>query len=170
MASYFLSITDEQADLIRQSPLFFVATAAPTADATQDGVGPINVSPKGGVPLHILDRNRVAYLDYAGSGDETARHTLAGSPITIMVCSFDDENAAIVRLYGRATITPIDESPLKETMLEYGAKELKLTPRHVIEVTVEKTVTSCGYGVPIMEFVRDRSTAERERLYKTNRM
>jgi len=32
MASYFPSITDEQADLIRQTPLFFVATAAPTSD------------------------------------------------------------------------------------------------------------------------------------------
>ncbi len=169
MASYFPSITDEQADLIRQTPLFFVATAAPTADAMQDGVGPINLSPKGGVPLHILDPNRVAYLDYAGSGDETARHTHAGSPITIMVCSFDDENAAIVRLYGRATITPVDESPLRERMLEFGAKELKLTPRHIIEVHVEKTVTSCGYGVPIMAFVRDRTTAERGRNFKTNR-
>ena len=109
MATYYPSITDEQADLIQQAPLFFVATAAPTPEATSDNVGPINLSPKGGVPLHILDPHRVAYLDYAGSGDETARHTLAGSPITIMVCSFDAENAAIIRLYGRATIT----TPLK---------------------------------------------------------
>jgi len=169
MAAYFSSITDEQADLIWQTPLFFVATAAPTAEALTDGVGPINLSPKGGVPLHILDPNRVAYLDYAGSGDETARHTRAGSPITIMVCSFDNENAAIIRLYGRATITPVDESPLKEIMLDQGAKELKLTPRNIIEVAVEKTATRCGYGVPIMEFVRDRTKAERGRRYKTYR-
>lgn len=169
MATYYPSITDEQADLIRQAPLFFVATADPTTEAISDKVGPINLSPKGGVPLHILDPHRVAYLDYAGSGDETARHTLAGSPITIMVCSFDAENAAIVRLYGRATITPVEESPLKEKLLAHGAKELKLTPRHVIEVVVEKTVTSCGYGVPIMEFVQDRTTAERGRQFKANR-
>ena len=99
MASYYSSITDEQAELIKNTPLFFVGTSAPTESDTSEGVGPINISPKGGVPLHIINPNRVAYLDYAGSGNETARHSLSGSPITVMICSFEGENAAIVRLY-----------------------------------------------------------------------
>ena len=79
MASYYSSITDEQDELIRSAPLFFVATVGPDDPASH--VGPINLSPKGGVRLHIIDRNRVAYLDYAGSGDETAKHSAAGSPV-----------------------------------------------------------------------------------------
>jgi hypothetical protein len=39
----------------------------------------------------------------------------------------------------------------------------------VIEVEIEKTMTSCGYGVPIMSFVRDRGTAERGRRYKESK-
>src|SRR3954447_5658197 len=88
MASYYPSITDEQAALIRNATMFFVASADPELAGGPDGTGPVNVSPKGGVVLHILDRSRVAYLDCRGSGNETARHCSAGGPITLMVCSF----------------------------------------------------------------------------------
>jgi hypothetical protein len=169
MATFFSFITDEQAELIKGSPVFFVATTAPAPSDVMEGVGPINLSPKGGTSLHIIDRNHIAFLDYAGSGNETARHTLAGSPITVMVCSFEEENAAIVRLYGRAQITALEESPLAAELLKSGAKELKLSPRQVVEIHVEKTATSCGYGVPIMTFTRERRTSNRGRRYKTNR-
>ena len=166
MASYYSSITDEQAKLIKNTPLFFVGTSAPTESDISEGVGQVNISPKGGVPLHIVNPNRVAYLDYAGSGNETARHSASGSSITVMICSFEGENAAIVRLYGKAEITPIEKSPLGENLLKQGAKDLKLSPRQVIEIQVEKTSTSCGYGVPVMEFVRDRRTVDHGRQYK----
>ena len=117
MADYFDRITDKQADLIRHAQVFFVATADPGLEPGANGVGAVNVSPKGGVPLHVLDEHRVAYLDYTGSGNETARHSLAGGPITVMVCSFDREDAAVVRLYGHATVTPIAGSPLAERLL-----------------------------------------------------
>jgi hypothetical protein len=168
MAVYFSSITDEQAELIVRSSLFFVATVDPTLAGTED-VGAINLSPKGGSPLHILSRNRVAYLDYVGSGNETAHHSAAGSPITVMVCSFEAENAAVVRLFGRAQVAPIAESPLAEQLLQAGAKELNAPPRQVVDIMVEKTMTSCGYGVPVMEFVRERRTVDRGRKYKTYR-
>jgi len=169
MAAYFASITDEQAELIRNTPLFFIATAAPTPADISDGVGPINISPKGGVPLHIINRNQVAFLNYAGSGNETERHSLSGSSITVMVCSFESEDAAIVRLYGKAKVTPISESELAEQLLATGATEMKLTPRQVVEIEVEKTSTSCGYGVPVMEFVRERRTLYHGKRYKTYR-
>ena len=89
MATYYTFITDEQAALIENAPLFFVATADPNLENGPDGTGALNLSPKGGTPLHILTPNRVAYLDYPGSGNETARHAISGGPITIMVCSFE---------------------------------------------------------------------------------
>ena len=77
MATYFRAITDEQAALIRNAHLFFVASADPSLGEGPEGVGPVNLSPKGGVPLHVLSPNKVAYLDYKGSGNETARHAKA---------------------------------------------------------------------------------------------
>ena len=112
VATYFRAITDEQAALIRNAHLFFVASADPSLGEGPEGVGPVNLSPKGGVPLHVLSPNKVAYLDYKGSGNETARHAKAGGPMTVMVCSFEGENAAVVRLFGKATVSSLDDSPL----------------------------------------------------------
>ena len=166
MATYHPSITDEQAALIRNATMFFVASADPELASGPNDVGPINVSPKGGVPLHILGPNRVAYLDYPGSGNETARHCAAGGPITIMISSFEEEDAAIVRLFGRARVTRVSDSPLAQRLLQQPAKELKSSARQVIEVDIDKTMTSCGYGVPVMKLVRQRRAVDRGRRYK----
>ncbi|MGQ0603872.1 MAG: pyridoxamine 5'-phosphate oxidase family protein [Anaerolineales bacterium] len=169
MPSYHPSITEEQVELLRDAPIFFVATADPALDHGPGGIGPVNLSPKGGVPLHILSPNRVAFLDYASSGNETARHSLTGGPITAMVCSFEAGDAAIVRLFGKATVTPLTESPLADVLREHPAEELKLAERQVIEIEIESTMTSCGYDVPVMAFAHERRTCDRGRRYKQPR-
>lgn len=166
MATSYSCITPEQADLIRQSRVFFVASVAPDLSLGPSGQGPVNLSPKGGSPLHIIDANRVAYLDYTGSGNETGRHAAAGGPITIMVMSMNDRDAAVVRLFGRATVSPLEESPLAALLKEAPAEHLALPERQVIDVSIERTQTSCGYGVPVFEFVAQRRVSERGRLYK----
>ena len=125
MATQYTSITDEQATLIKHAPLFFVATADPNLETGPDGTGAVNLSPKGGTPLHILTPNRVAYLDYPGSGNETARHAISGGPITIMVCSFEEGDAGIVRLYGHARIAELDDSPIARQLLETPGSRIK---------------------------------------------
>ncbi len=155
--------------MIRSAPVFFVGSA--DFDGGKDGdIDAVNVSPKGGVPLHIISPNRVAYLDYVGSGNETARHSDAGSPVTVMVCSFEEDNAGIIRLYGRARTMPIEDSPLADLLLEYAADDIALPMRQVIDIQVEKTSTSCGYGVPVMSFERERTIGDRGRLYKGERV
>ena len=168
MATYHPSITDEQAALIRNAAMFFIASADPQL-ADGDGTGPVNVSPKGGVALHILGPNRVAYLDYRGSGNETARHCALGGPVTVMVCSFEEGDAAIVRLFGKARVMPLDDSPVAKLVRQAPAEELKGPARQVIEVEIEKTMTSCGYGVPVMKLVRQRRAVDRGRRYKEAR-
>ncbi|HTP08681.1 MAG TPA: pyridoxamine 5'-phosphate oxidase family protein [Anaerolineae bacterium] len=165
MATYYTSITDEQAALIHNAPLFFVASVDPNLTKGPGNVGPVNLSPKGGVKLHIVNRSSVAYLDYPGSGNETARHAATNGPVTIMVCSFDEDDAAIIRLFGKATVTPFAESPLADVLAQQSTSELK-APRQVIEIEIEQTMTSCGYGVPVMSLVRERQRDDRGRKYK----
>src|SRR5688500_4680077 len=118
MATYHPSITDEQAVLIRNAAMFFVASADQQLASGPNEVGPVNVSPKDYISMNIHDPKRVAYLDYRGTANETARHCTAGGPITVMVCSFDEEDAAIVRLFGRARATSLDDSPLAKLLLQ----------------------------------------------------
>ena len=165
MAEFPTAITDEQADLIESSRVFFIASAAPDLSEGPSGEGAVNLSPKGAADLHVLDRNTVAYFDYRGSGNETARHAGAGGPVTVMVTSFD-EDAAIVRLYGRARAMPLDKSRLADRAEVLRAVDIPTAERQVIEITVERTQTSCGYGVPLYEYRGERSREQRGRRYK----
>src|SRR3989344_1800056 len=93
MADFTDSLTDKHIAFIEKQPVFFTATAA--ADAR------INLSPKGYADtFRVLSENRVAYLDFGGSGNETHAHLAADGRITIMFCAFD-RSALILRIYGR---------------------------------------------------------------------
>lgn len=146
MAEFFDQLSDKHIAFVARQPVFFVATAA--ADAR------INLSPKGMDCFRVLSPTRVAYLDVAGSGNETNAHLLADGRITIMFCAFDNP-ALIFRIYGRgAPVLPQD--------VEWGdiARHFTLLPgtRQIFVVDVDQVQTSCGWGVPHMTFDRERDT------------
>lgn len=87
--------------------------------------------------------------------------------MTLMVCSFEGSDAAIVRVYGRGSAHPIAESPHAEALLAGDRSGSTLAIRQVVVLDIESTMTSCGYGVPVMEFVRHRTAGDRGRRYKS---
>lgn len=146
MAEFFDALSDKHAEMIGQQPVFFVATAA--AD------GRINLSPKGYDAFRILSPTLVAYLDLAGSGNETQAHLAVDGRITIMFCNFA-QPALILRIYGRGRfVLPRDAE------WEALAPNFKLLPgtRQIFVVDVETVQTSCGYGVPFMTLESERDT------------
>lgn len=143
-------ITPELADWIRQQPLFFNATAP------LGGRGHVNLSPRGLDSLRIIDPNQVAVLDLTGSGNETAAHLLENGRITLMLCAFTGD-PLILRLYGEGeAILPGDEDWAELRALFPGGVP---GVRQIFRVLVTRVQTSCGYGVPLMDFV-----AQRDRL------
>lgn len=146
MAEFFDALTDDHRAFIAKQPLFFVATAAANAR--------INLSPKGMDCFRVLDDRRVAYLDVAGSGNETNAHLLADGRITIMFCAFESP-ALIFRIYGRGTpVLPQDDRWAELA----GHFTLLPGARQIFEVAIDQVQTSCGWGVPHMSFERERTT------------
>jgi hypothetical protein len=147
MAEFSEALNDRHVAMIEAQPIFFVATAA--ADAR------INLSPKGLTDsLKVLSPTGVAYLDLAGSGNETNAHLLADGRITLMVCNFE-QPALILRIYGRGRpVLPMDPD------WEGLAAHFTLLPgtRQIFDIAVESVQTSCGWGVPLMEYEKDRAT------------
>jgi hypothetical protein len=134
-------------DFIAKQQVFFVATA-PLAER-----GHINLSPKGLDSFRVLGPRRVAYLDLTGSGVETIAHLRENGRIVLMFCAFDGP-PNIARLHGRGeAIEPGD--PRFESL----AAKFPSAPgvRSVIQVRVERASDSCGYGVPLFEYRRERS-------------
>lgn len=167
MAGVEHEITEKQAALIRNAHVFFIASIGSELTDGPNGVGPVNLSPKGGTPLHILGPNRVAYLDFGGSGNETARHASLNGPATIMICSFEQEEAAIVRLYGKTTTESIEDSELEAIVRNGVGDDPIMRDRQIVVMDIERTMTSCGYTIPVMDFVRERRKEDRGRRYKT---
>jgi hypothetical protein len=149
MAQTFEKIPDEFARWFESQPVFFVATAAAEPEAR------INVSPRGLDTFRVLDPNRVAWLDLTGSGVETIAHLKADGRITLMFCAFDGP-PKVVRLYGRGRVyEPGDDA---HEGLRPRFPDLP-GARAVVEVAVERVSSSCGFGVPLMEFVGPHTTA-----------
>lgn len=140
------AISGELADFIAAQHVFFVATAPSGRD------GHVNVSPKGLDTLAVLDPNTVAYLDLTGSGVETIAHLRDNGRITIMLCAFGGK-PLIVRLYGSGEVLPIGEPEADALLSHFGTHP---GARSVIRVRVDRVSTSCGYGVPLLEYEGER--------------
>ena len=147
MGRSFASLSPALADAVRAAPLFFVATAPLSAD------GHVNLSPKGGDTLRVLDERTVAYLDLTGSGAETIAHLKENGRITLMVCAFSGP-PQIVRLHGRGEV-------LEPGHDGYDALRDRFPDlpgaRAVIRVAVERVGSSCGYAVPLMHYEGERT-------------
>jgi hypothetical protein len=134
-------------EFIAAQPLFFVATAPLSAD------GHINLSPKGLDTFRLLDPHRVAYLDLTGSGNETSAHLLENQRITFLFCAFSGA-PRILRLYGRGrcVLPTSDEWPALALHFQSlpGA-------RQIVVAQIERVQTSCGFAVPLLDFVGQRA-------------
>jgi Pyridoxamine 5'-phosphate oxidase len=146
MSQWYEEVTPEVKQFIARQKVFFVATA-PTS-------GRINLSPKGMDTFRIVSPKRVIYLDITGSGNETAAHLVDNGRITIMFCSFD-KTAQIVRLYGRGRPIHPDHANWHEYLAMFPPEP---GLRQIMEIDVESAMTSCGYGVPWMENLKERDT------------
>ena len=147
MGRSFPSLSPALADAVRGAPLFFVATAPLSGD------GHVNVSPKGGDTLRVLDERTVAYLDLTGSGAETIAHLKENGRITLMVCAFSGP-PQIVRMYGRGEV--LEPGSDDFDALRDGFPDLP-GARAVIRVAVERVGSSCGYAVPLMTYEGERT-------------
>ena len=144
-------IDEDLAAWLREQHVFFVATAP------LSGSGHVNCSPKGGDSFRVLGPMEVAYLDYTGSGAETAAHLRENGRIILMFCAFIGK-PDIVRLHGTGeVITPADPrcGPI--------AAHFPPNPgtRAVVHVRVTRVSTSCGYAVPFMEYQKERETLDK---------
>jgi hypothetical protein len=136
----FDRIDGKLADWILSQRLFFVATAPSVG-------GHVNVSPKGPIgTLRIVDDVTVEYDDHVGSGAETIAHLRENGRIVLMLCAFEGP-PRIVRLHGRGEIL---------TEPDPGARGV----RAVVRIHVDRIADSCGYGVPLMQFVGERPQRE----------
>lgn len=149
MADRFEALGADHRRFIERQKIFFVATAARE--------GSVNLSPKGQSSLAVRDPQRILWLNFTGSGNETAAHLLDTNRITLMWCAFEGP-PLILRVYGRARAIHPDHPEWSDCAAVIPAPT---GARQYFDVAIDRVLTSCGYGVPLYAFEGERSAMTR---------
>ena len=152
MAKDFPALTAHQREFISRQHFFFTATAAAGAR--------INISPRSTDMFRVMGDNAACYLDRTGSGNETAAHLIADGRMTIMFCAVDGP-PLILRLYGHGHVIVRGSDEYARLLEEQFSGTEPLGARQITWLDFDLVKTSCGYGVPLMDYVGERDTMDR---------
>ena len=151
MGKIFTEITPDLKKWIEKQKMFFVATAPLSPDLH------INCSPKGLDSLRILNPCTVAYQDLTGSGIETIAHIRENKRILLMFCAFDGP-PKIVRLHGEGEAITPEHEDFEHLNAQFPHKR---GTRAYIVIKLNRISDSCGYSVPLYQFVKDRDVLDK---------
>jgi hypothetical protein len=139
-------LDDAAMRFIEAQHVFFVASAP------LDAAGHVNLSPKGLDTFRILGPTTVAYVDYNGSGVETIAHLKENRRIVLMFCAFQGP-PNIFRLYGHGRVVEAHETEFSALTAFFPNCE---NARSIIVVELTRVTDSCGFGVPLFKYERER--------------
>lgn len=152
MAKRFAQIESPHRDFIGRHHVFFTGSAAPG--------GRVNISPKGLEAFRVIDPNRVAYLDHTGSSSETSAHLKVSSRLTIMFCAFSGP-PLILRLYGHGRSVFLGTPEFQILLDAHFGGRAPAGARQIVVQEVDLVQTSCGFGVPLFDYVEERESLTR---------
>jgi Pyridoxamine 5'-phosphate oxidase len=144
MGKRFSALQPDQISFIAAQHLYFVATAPLQ--------GRVNLSPKGMDSLCVMSPTRILWLNLTGSGNETAAHLAHDPRLTLMWCGFETR-PMILRAYGTARVLHRDHAEWPSLAAHLTAQP---GARQMIDMTIDLVQSSCGFAVPVMNFVADR--------------
>lgn len=148
MGKEYTEINEKVQSWIERQRIFFVATAPMSGD------GLLNCSPKGLDCFRVLGPTEIGYVDTGGSGIETVSHLRENGRIVIMMCAFEGP-PKIYRFYGKGTALEPHDDMFAETLARFPQQP---AARNIILIDVQRIMDSCGYGVPLFEFQKDRDS------------
>lgn len=145
MGSQYKTLSSEDIQFIQNQHLFYMASASGKE---------VNLSPKGFDAIHVLDSAHLLYLDYPGSGNRTARDISNDGEITLVFNAFSG-NAKILRLFCKGELVEKDNSRFESYFKYFDADVSHI--RRIIQLNIYAVESSCGMGVPKMQFQKERS-------------
>jgi len=158
MAKNYERLSEDFKKFIEQQKMFFVGTA-PSDEKD------VHIAPKGYDILKIVDDSNLMYLDYYGSGNDTAGDLAGNKKITLIWCSFD-KAPLILRVFGEGFIVSRGTEEFSGLMKQYFSAFKPEIIRQLFKVKITRVMTSCGYGVPLMKYEGDRETLQTQSMKK----
>jgi hypothetical protein len=145
----FEYLEDRHHAFIDEQQMFFVATAAPE--------GRINMAPKDAASLKVMGPNRIVWVNLTGAENETGAHLAESNRMTLMWCSFT-RTPMILRAYGHAELIHPRDEAWADLITHFPVRQ---GSRQILDLTIDLVLKSCGFGVPLYDFVGHRDTLQR---------
>jgi len=144
MGQQYPDLNEQHIQFISEQKIYFVGTAAES--------GSVNVSPKGGDSLRVINAKEIAWLNLTGSGNESASHVLQNPRMTVMFCSFEGK-PLILRAYGNAKVVHKKDKDWDK----YNSKfPHSVAARQIFVLDITLVQSSCGMSVPYFSYEGDR--------------
>jgi len=143
MGSRTGGLSEQDKAFIREQKMFFIASSSGSE---------VNLSPRGYDTFRILNENEALFLDYAGSGNRTARDIENGGDVTVMFCSFGPA-PMILRLFGKGELIDKNDRGLQELFRFSDLKGM----RRFVKLRIDCVEHSCGMSVPRYDFLGERN-------------
>lgn len=144
MGSQKGSLDQYDREFIVEQKMFFIASSSKGRE--------VNLSPRGYDSFRILEDNEAVFLDYAGSGNRTARDILNYGEVTVMFCSFGPK-PQILRLFCKGELIDKEEDGISNL---FNFSDLR-GMRRFVKLHIYCVEHSCGMSVPQYEFVSERN-------------
>ncbi len=158
MGKQYKILADKDIKFIKEQKIFYIASSSGKE---------VNLSPKGYDTIRVLNNDTLVFLNYPGSGNRSYRDALADGEFTLVFNSYE-KKPMILRLFCKAKLVE-DKSELFYKYLELF-KEKESLVRNFFVLNIYGVETSCGDGVPYMEYKEDRPLLRKwmEKLDKNN--
>jgi len=138
-------LTDSNIHFIQEQKLFYLASSSHHE---------VNLSPRGYDCLYVLNPNTIYMIDYLGSGNRTARDINEDGQVTLLFNAFEGK-AKILRCFCKGEVIEKQSDAFKVSS-QYFKEDMNAI-RQIFKFNIYAVESSCGMGVPIMQFKEERN-------------
>lgn len=144
MGKQYKTLSLRDIEFIKQQKLFYIASCSNKE---------VNLSPRGYDSIYVEDESTLYMIDYLGSGNRTARDIGLEGEVTLMFNAFEGE-PRILRCFCKGECIQKTDKAFN-TVSSHFTEDMNAI-RHIFKFNIYALESSCGMGVPIMEYKQDR--------------
>ena len=144
MGKQYAKLNDNDIEFIKKQQLFYIASCSNHE---------VNLSPRGYDSLHVEDANTVYMIDYLGSGNRTARDIGEDGEVTLVFNAFEGA-PKILRCFCKGEVILKDNDKFENISKNFTVDMNGI--RQMFIFTIYAVETSCGAGVPLMDYKEER--------------
>jgi len=149
MGKQYKHLTEEDISFINKQKLFYIASSSGEE---------VNLSPKGYDSIRVLDKYRLLYLDYPGSGNRTYRDAMANGEFTLVFNAFEGA-ARILRIFCKAEAIEKDDFNFSGYLSHFGVNREHIRQLFIFDIYAVES--SCGMSVPYMSYEKERKSLKK---------